>query len=159
SAPCLLAAEDARARVEAWLAEIADTAAGATLSRILAGHPKVAALIAGLADGSPFLWELIRAEPERLVTLLASHPDRRLAAIIADTTRAIAETEDEAQVMRLLRRMKSEGALLVALADIGAAWPVSRVTSALTELAEAAVGAAVAHLLSDAARRERYQPV
>ena len=49
--------------------------------------------------------------------------------------------------MRLLRRMKAEASLLIALADIGGVWPVMRVTAALTELADAAVGAAVRHLL------------
>ena len=35
--------------------------------------------------------------------------------------------------MRLLRRMKAEAALLIALADIGGVWPVMRVTAALTD--------------------------
>ena len=60
--------------------------------------------------------------------------------------------------MRLLRRMKAEAALLIALADIGGVWPVMRVTAALTALADAAVGAAVRHLLADAARRRRLAP-
>ena len=33
---------------------------------------------------------------------------------------------DEAEAMRLLRRMKAEAALLIALADIGGVWPVMR---------------------------------
>ena len=60
--------------------------------------------------------------------------------------------------MRLLRRMKAEAALLIALADIGGVWPVMRVTRALTALADAAVGAAVRYLLGDAARRGRLTP-
>ena len=60
--------------------------------------------------------------------------------------------------MRLLRRMKAEAALLIALADIGGVWPVMRVTAALTALADAAVGAAMRHLLGDAARRGRLTP-
>jgi glutamate-ammonia-ligase adenylyltransferase len=146
------------ARVKAWLAEIADTAAGATLKHILAKHPKVAALVAGIAEGSPYLWDLMRAEPERLVTLLESDPDRQLDAIIATATHAVTETTDDAEVMRLLRRMRTEGSLLAALADIGSVWPVTRVISALTTLADAAVSAAVRHLLADAARSGRYHP-
>ena len=54
--------------------------------------------------------------------------------------RAVAATKDEAEAMRLLRRMKAEAALLIALADIGGVWPVMRTTRALTELADTAVG-------------------
>ena len=59
--------------------------------------------------------------------------------------------------MRLLRRMKAEAALLIALADIGGVWPVMRATRALTELADAAVRAAVRFLLRDAAARRPAQ--
>ena len=60
--------------------------------------------------------------------------------------------------MRLLRRMKSEAALLIALADIGGAWPVMRTTRALTELADTAVSSAIGFLLRDAAQRGRFKP-
>ena len=53
--------------------------------------------------------------------------------------------------MRALRRGKAEAALLIALADIGGVWPVERVTRALTDFADAAVGAAVRFLLRGAA--------
>src|SRR5262245_56086090 len=148
SAPCLQARADARARVDAWLAEISGSAAGEALTRAFANHPDVRELVAALAEDSPYLWDLVRAEPDRLVTLLNSDPDRRLDVVIADATLAIAQAEDEVAVMRSLRRMKAEGALLVALADIGGVWPVIRVTAALTALADAAVAGAVHHLLS-----------
>ena len=60
--------------------------------------------------------------------------------------------------MRLLRRMKAEASLLIALADIGGVWPVMRVTAALTELADAAVGAAVRYLLERAVQRRQASP-
>ncbi len=60
--------------------------------------------------------------------------------------------------MRLLRRMKAEAALLIALADIGGVWPVMRTTRALTELADTAVGAAVRFLLREAAARGKLKP-
>ena len=50
----------------------------------------------------------------------------------------------DAEAMRLLRRMKAEAALLIALADIGGVWAVMRVTAALTDVADTALGAAVA---------------
>ena len=79
AAPQLSAAETAHARVERWLAEIGSTAAGRTLARLLAVHPTVNTLMAAVAEGSPYLWELARAQPERLVAILVSAPERRFA--------------------------------------------------------------------------------
>ena len=50
-------------------------------------------------------------------------------------SKELLETHDEAQAMRLLRRMKAEAALLMAIADIGGVWPVMEVTRRQTELA------------------------
>src|SRR5262249_47685390 len=123
----------------------------------LVQRPNVRALLEGLADGSSYLWELVRADPERLVGLFNTDPDSRLEALIAGVTTGVAVSEDE--LMRQLRRMKAEGALLIALADIGGVWPITRVIAAQTELADAAVATAVRHLLADAAERGRYHPV
>jgi glutamate-ammonia-ligase adenylyltransferase len=152
AAPLLAAADAAHARVKEWLTEIAGTPAGETLLRLMAAHPKLGALIAGLAEGSPYLWELFRAEPARLVGLLEAEPARRFDEILAGARLAIAAARDQAEVMRLLRRMKAEGALLIALADIGGAWPLSEVLERQTALADAAVAAAVDYLLADARR-------
>src|SRR6476659_1489843 len=116
-APHLQAADEARARVNEWLAEIAGLPAGKTLTRLATAHPRLEALMTGLADGSPYLWGLVRGSPERFVTFLEAEPERRFRDILADARRAIATTRDEAEVMRLLRRMKAEAALLMALAD------------------------------------------
>ena len=74
--------------------------------------------LAGL-DGSPHLWDLASADPSRLAVLLESDPEVRFDAILADTVAAISSTRDEAHVMQLLRRMKAEASLLIAIADIG----------------------------------------
>jgi glutamate-ammonia-ligase adenylyltransferase len=157
-APRLASPEQARARVTDWLAEISGDEAGKALERLVADSPKFEALLTGLADGSPFLWELASTEPGRLLDVLQSDPEERLAALLADTVRAVSSTRDEAEAMRLLRRMKAEGALLIGLADIGGAWPVMRATRAITDLADAALGAAVRFLLADAARRGKLKP-
>ena len=60
--------------------------------------------------------------------------------------------------MQLLRRMKSEAALLIALADIGGVWPVMQVTAALTDLAVASVQAALRFVLRQEAARGRLSP-
>src|SRR5258705_477933 len=156
TAPRLSGPESARARLDGWLHEIAQTAAGRSLKQALLGRPNLRALLEGLADGSSYLWELARADPERLVALLDTDPESRLEALIVGvTTRG---TVSDGDIMRQLRRMKAEGALLIALADIGGVWPITRVIAALTELADAAVAAAVRHLLADAVERGRYHP-
>jgi len=150
----------ARRKFDAWLAGLADTAAQAqeTLNNIFESHPKTEALIAGLAAYSPHLWDLASAEPERLVSLLQASPDARLRALLQETRAALAATVDEAEAMRLLRRMKAEAALLIGLADIGGVWPIMQVTQALTELADTAVSGAVNFLLGDAVRRGKLTP-
>ena len=157
AAPRLQAADEARARVNDWLAEIAGASAGKTLTRLSAAHPRLDALMTGLAGGSPYLWDLVRGSPERFVALLEAEPERRFCDVLADAKRAIAATCDEAEVMRLLRRMKAEAALLIALADIGGVWPVTQVVDRQTALADAAVGAAVDYLLVDAQRRGKLE--
>ena len=148
---------EARVGVSEWLAEIADTAAGKSLTELLAAHPVLDGLVMSLAEGSRYLWELARADPERLVLLLQAEPARRFDDILADAKRAITAADDEAEVMRLLRRMKSEAALLIALADIGGIWPVMQVIERQTKLADVAVGAAVDYLLADARRRGKLK--
>src|SRR5262245_65680850 len=107
----------------------------------------------GLAGGSPYLWDLVRGSPERFVALLEAEPERRFCDVLADAKRTIAATCDEAEVMRLLRRMKAEAALLIALADIGGVWPVMQVVDRQNALADAAVGAAGACLIVDGSPR------
>src|SRR5438876_4984555 len=61
----------------------------------------------------------------------------------------------ETDVMHLLRRMKAEAALLIALCDIGGVWPVMQVTAALTDLAIASVQMALRFLLRQEITRGR----
>src|SRR5262249_19856072 len=156
-APRLQAAAEARARVDDWLAEIAGGSAGKTLTRLAAAHPRLDALITGLAGGSPYLWGLVREAPERFVALLEAEPERRFGGMLADAKSAISATRGGAEAMGLLRRMKAEAALLIALADIGGVWPVTQVVERQTTLADAAVGAAVDYLLVDAQRRGKLK--
>src|SRR5690348_16599107 len=158
AAPRLTDRKAAQARLADWLTEIGKAAPGKALKLLIAKTPKVEALLLGLADGSPYLWELATAEPERLLTLLESDPDAHLADLLAKSIKAVAATKDEAKAMALLRRMKGEAALLIALADIGGAWPVMRATRALTELADTAVGAAIRFLLREAMTRGQLKP-
>jgi glutamate-ammonia-ligase adenylyltransferase len=151
-------ADAAPARLAAWLAETADHPAMVALAQLLADYPAVNGLLAGFARSAPYLWDLVRADPARLLALLQSDPDRRFADLLAGAAAAATTTRDEPGIMALLRRLKQEAALLVALADAGGVWPVMRVTAALTRLADAAVGLAVRHLLREAALAGALRP-
>ena len=154
-APRLNDVGSAQVRVAEWLAALAGEEAGKALQALFAAHPTVNRLIESLAESSPFLWELASTEPERLLRLLKSDPDSHLAALLTQNAAAVAATDDEAEAMRLLRRMKAEAALLIALADIGGVWPVMRAARALTDLADTAVAAAAGFALADAGRAGR----
>jgi len=111
------------------------------------------ALLAGIADHSPYLWSLIAEDPGRLARLLAAPPEDALAALIERV--AARRDHDEDELKRALRRAKREAALLIALADLGGVWDVVGTTEALTRFADAAVGAAVRFLLRREAREGR----
>lgn len=157
TAPQLVDQKAARARVTDWLAGLPAGEAKPLKAR-LAAHPTVNTVLASLAENSPYLWGLASREPQRLLRLLDCDPDRHLADLLAEHSRAAASTADEAEAMRLLRRMKAEAALLIALADIGGVWPVMRAAHALSDLADSAVDAAARFVLADAARAGRLTP-
>jgi [glutamine synthetase] adenylyltransferase / [glutamine synthetase]-adenylyl-L-tyrosine phosphorylase len=141
------------AEIAAWLSEIKESAAGETIGALTGELPAFSTLLAGIAETAPYLWDLIRADPDRCARLVTSDPDKALAMLFAEAKRATNTARSQDALMRTLRRAKAEAALLIALADIGGVWPVARVTRALTELADLALGAAVRHLLRDAVRR------
>jgi glutamate-ammonia-ligase adenylyltransferase len=150
-APQLSAPKEARARLDAWLGEIAGTTAGKMLKAHLAAPipTKLGDLVAAIAEASPYLWDLIRADADRFAAILEAEPEERLASVLANAWSA-GEADAETEAMRRLRRAKAEAALLIALADIGGVWPVERVTAALTEFADAALSGAVRFLLRGA---------
>ena len=154
TAPYLIEPEAAKAHVAAWIAGL-PAAEGKAVDALLSAFPIANALLESLAESSPYLWGLVTTEPARLLLLMASEPERHLADLLAANGRAAAVAEDAADAMRLLRRMKAEAALLIALADVGGVWPVMRATRALSELADTAVDAAVRFALAEAARAGR----
>jgi [glutamine synthetase] adenylyltransferase / [glutamine synthetase]-adenylyl-L-tyrosine phosphorylase len=152
------ASSQGRARLAQWLSSIARTAVGKALKSLIQEHQPLASVLAAIGTAVPYLWDLACADPARLLRLLSRDPEEELAALLVGTRRAAASARRTAAVMRILRRMKAEAALLVALADIGGVWPLERVTAALTDVAEAALGAAVRHLLREAAARGKVRP-
>ena len=144
-APRLAAPAEARRRLAALL----ETAAAAELKPELE-RGRTRDVLLGLADHSPYLWALVREDPERLVRLLRRPPGELLDALVRAL--CVRRDEHEADLMRALRRAKRELALLIALADVGGLWDVVAATEALTRFADAAVSAAIDFLLRKHAR-------
>jgi len=145
SGPHIADSSTAEQRLEDWLAELQPQPAADI--RAWLDRPAARAILLGIAEFSPYLFDLVRADAARLIRVLACDPEAHLAALIEATSRDVLAAASEADVMALLRRMKSEAALMIALCDIGGVWPVMRVTAALTDLAVNSVQAGLRFLL------------
>ena len=134
------------AAAEIRCAEMIRTASAEMQS--LLREPPVAALLAGLADHSPFLWQLACADAARLRHLLVGDPWTTLADILAEAD----VRSSEADAAGALRRARQSVALLVALADLGGVWTVEEVMEALSQAADAFVRLALGAALREAHR-------
>ena len=155
--PLTSAPLEAEQRLAGWLVDL-EPGQAAAINQRAAQFPYARNILLGIAEASPYLFDLMRADAARAIRLLDCDPDRHLAQLIDNTCRNVAAAAGEADVMQLLRRMKSEAALLIALCDIGGVWPVMRVTSALTELAVRSVQSALRYLLRQEAARAKILP-
>jgi len=154
--PHVAASDTAEQRLTDWLAEL-EPAQAAAIDGLL-DHPFAKTILLGIIEFSPYLFELIRTDAARLMRLFTCDPDAHLAALIEKTSREAIAASGETEMMYLLRRVKSEAALLIALCDIGGVWPVMRVTAALTDLATASVQAALRYLFRQETLRGRLSP-
>ena len=112
-----------------------------------AARPAVAALLRSLGGNSPYLADLAVRESAQPCAP-SSRPARtpwRDAALHELATIAPQTRRD--RIAAALRRAKRIVALATAIADIGNIWPLERVTTTLSDLAEAALSLAMAHLL------------
>lgn len=137
----------AKAAVEELVASAGDAAPA--LKRQLE-KPEVFKLVEGIAEESPFLWGLIRENASRFSALLHESPEHRFSRLIEDTAEKVRAAASDAEVMHLLRKMKQEAALLIALADIGGVWTLGEITEAMTRLADTALIAVTDFLLGKA---------
>jgi glutamate-ammonia-ligase adenylyltransferase len=154
--PRVFALAEAERRLEDWLSELTPEQSGA-MRALTASFPTVRAVLLGIAESSPYLFDLMRADPDRTLRLFRGESEDHLTWLVAEMSGA-AEAGDEAEAMRRLRAAKAEAALLIALCDIGGVWPVMRVTAALTDIAVAAVRSALRFLLRQETARGRLQP-
>lgn len=94
-------------------------------------NPPLADAIARASANAPFLRGLIRREPELIATMAAAGFDAALATTLARL--------DHGQASLSLRQARGGVALTVALADLAGAWPLEKVTHALTDFADKAL--------------------
>ncbi|MBO6667184.1 bifunctional [glutamine synthetase] adenylyltransferase/[glutamine synthetase]-adenylyl-L-tyrosine phosphorylase [Parvibaculum sp.] len=118
----------------------------------LASDREVRHLLSSIFGNSPFLGRILRLHPDWLPRLLGRPPEAAFDDLLARTASA-GELEKQEEVMAALRLAKAEAALLIAMADITGAWPLERVTDALTSFADRTVNACIGWLLRNAASR------
>src|SRR5262249_51338645 len=104
---------------------------------------------------SPHLREAASLDPGILAEALAGPLEPIIARLVAEARNAWVPGEDgslpsEAEVMSRLRMAKRKASLLIALADLARFFDGRATTRWLSELAEAAISAAIDHLLLSA---------
>ncbi len=155
--PHVSAPAEAERRLSGWLVDLEPQQAAA-FRKLAARYPRLNTMLLGIAEASPYLFDLLRADAARAIRLFGCTPELHLARLIEQSCRDVEAAPSEADAMQLLRRMKAEAALLIALCDIGGVWPVMQVSTALTDLAVAAVRSALRYLLRQEAARGRMSP-
>jgi [glutamine synthetase] adenylyltransferase / [glutamine synthetase]-adenylyl-L-tyrosine phosphorylase len=112
----------------------------------LASRPAVAALLRSLGGNSPYLSDLAVRESATLRAVVTSGPDPVAEAALGELA-SVAPSARRDRIAAALRRTKRTVALTTAIADIGGIWPLERITATLSDLAEATLSLAMAHLL------------
>ncbi len=151
--------------VSAWEAALAEApdegrppGAKAALARSWSATSAGSALIAAIFGNSPFLSRLAIAEWDFLTRLVEEGADPLFDEVVTATQTHPDRGENQAVLMRRLRIAKRRVALLAAVAELAGAWSLEQQMSALSRFAEAAIGAAVRHLLCAAASNGRVAP-
>jgi glutamate-ammonia-ligase adenylyltransferase len=149
-----LPADPAQAGIEweRWrqAAQSAEDPALARAMQAVEALPPARRWLDAIFGNSPFLTRLTLREPSVVLSVFDRGPDVTLAELLG-TLNAEDANLHRATLMSRLRVTKRRAALIVALADIGGVWPLNRVTGALSMLADAALSAALRHLLVQAA--------
>ena len=110
-------------------------------------------LLAAIFGNSPFLGKLAVAEWRLLLRLVENGPDALFDGIAGGVEQRADPGESLAALMRRLRVAKRQAALVAGIAEIAGRWSLEQQMTALSRFAEAALGAAVRHLLHAAASR------
>ena len=113
--------------------------------------PRGKRLLAAIFGNSPFLSGVAITEWAFLTRLVEEGADPLFAETVTTIELRADLGEDTAALMRRLRIAKRRVALVAAVAELVSAWSLEQQTGALSRFAEAALGAALRHLLRQAA--------
>src|SRR3954469_4649880 len=134
------------AQVELHLAQCAESG----LAEI-AADPTGLRLLKSVFGNSPFLARCLLRDPAFARQLAFSDPESLFSTLIQELHPKALIDLDESALMQRLRIARRRAALLIAVCDIGGLWHLDRLTGALSRFADAAVRAAVSHLLAKCA--------
>ncbi|MBU1307760.1 MAG: bifunctional [glutamine synthetase] adenylyltransferase/[glutamine synthetase]-adenylyl-L-tyrosine phosphorylase, partial [Alphaproteobacteria bacterium] len=132
-------------RLNAWLTELAHEQQAALKSALPTLGP--------LLEVAPYLLALAQANLGWLLEILGDSADGAFIDIIEAVDAAGRVAVDEAELAPVLRIAKGRTALLAALSETGGAWTTAQATAALSDLADAALNAALNLLLREAANK------
>ncbi len=153
SLPAPASVRQAEAGLTQWR-ETAEALADQVLAddmRALVADESGQRLLAAIFGNSPFLSQICFAEPDTLLGLVTAGPARMFAEIMHRLNRELEWQRDRSALMTQLRLARRRVALVTAIGDLAQWWPLERVTGALSAFAEAALEAALRHLLVAAA--------
>ncbi|MFC7475208.1 bifunctional [glutamine synthetase] adenylyltransferase/[glutamine synthetase]-adenylyl-L-tyrosine phosphorylase [Dankookia sp. GCM10030260] len=125
---------------------------GDAAARAVVALPGGPALLGALGGHSPYLAELAQRAPALLLRLAERGPDEAFDLALTPLHHADPGAARDV-VGAMLRRVKRQAALVVAVADLAGLWPLDRITGALSELADGTIDFACAHLLLAAGER------
>ena len=114
-------------------------------------EPTARAILDGVFSNSAFLANCAIADPAFLLELMTVGPDSLFGRIIAELKDDLAYERDQPRLMAALRVARRKVALLAAVADVTGHWTLDRVTQSLSDFIDAAISAAVCHLMRHAA--------
>ncbi len=140
---------------EAWDRALAgaDEHSHVAAARQWSGSPCGKRLLASIFGNSPFLSGLAIGEWQFLTRLVDEGADPLFAQTATGIEDLTDRSEDTPDLMRRLRKAKRRTALLAAVAELAGAWSLEQQMQALSRFAGSAVGAALRHLLRQAAAR------
>jgi [glutamine synthetase] adenylyltransferase / [glutamine synthetase]-adenylyl-L-tyrosine phosphorylase len=137
--------------LERWRAAIDDDGPLAAFADGFAADANGRRMLDAIFGNSPFLTQCAATDPGFARELLTRGPDGAFAGVMEELEATRRQPMDDDHLARLLRVARRRVALSVAVADIASAWPLEKITGALSDFAEAALGCCAAHLLRAAA--------
>jgi len=105
---------------------------------------------------SPFLANILVAEPRFSRTLYSAGPEEALASIKSDLSKIDPYTASEVSIKKSLRVLRKKVALTCAVADCHSAWELTKITQTLSDFAGSALSVAIKHLLLNAHKRGEF---